>query len=156
MKKAGRILKSVGIAIGTVAIVAIIATLLTDTGSQWYTQLKKPDFQPPDWVFAVAWPVIYLLSAAAVFLLLNKGCGKKDVYWWFGAQGIFHLLWVLSFFRLHLIGVAMLILVLYLATVLITAQKAKECIGAFSWLFLPHVLWLLLAAALNYVILLIN
>ena len=156
MKKAGRILKNIGIAIGAVAIVAIIATLLTDTGSQWYTQLKKPDFQPPDWAFAVAWPVIYLLSAVALFLLLDKGCGKKDVYFWFGMQGVFHVLWVLSFFRLHLIGVAMLILVLYLATVLITAQKAKEWIGAFSWLFLPHVLWLLLAAALNYVILLIN
>lgn len=156
MKKSGRIFKNAGISIGAVAIVAIIATLLTDTDSVWYSQLKKPDFQPPDWIFAIAWPVIYLLSAAALFLLLNKGCGKKDVYWWFGAQGIFHLLWVLSFFRLHLIGVSMIVLMLYFATVLITAQKAKECIGAFSWLFFPHILWLLLAGALNYVILLIN
>ena len=156
MKKSGRIFKNAGISIGAVAIVAIIATLLTDTDSVWYSQLKKPDFQPPDWIFAIAWPVIYLLSAAALFLLLNKGCGKKDVYWWFGAQGLFHLLWVLSFFRLHLIGVSMIVLMLYFATVLITAQKAKECIGAFSWLFFPHILWLLLAGALNYVILLIN
>ena len=156
MKNIGKILKNSGITIGIVGVIAVAATLLSDTNSAWYLALKKPDFQPPAWAFGVAWPVIYVLSAAALFVMLQRGCANRKLYGWFAVQGVLHLLWVISFFQLHLVGLSMAVLVLYFAAVLGTAWKSRPCIGAFSWLFVPHLLWLVLAGALNYVILLIN
>ena len=34
-----------------------------------YQTLNLPWFAPPDWVFAVVWPVLYLLIAAAYYLV---------------------------------------------------------------------------------------
>ncbi|MEM7027460.1 MAG: TspO/MBR family protein, partial [Pseudomonadota bacterium] len=46
--------------------VAILGGLMTDIGP-WYQQLIKPAWQPPDWLFAPAWTLIYgVIVLAAV------------------------------------------------------------------------------------------
>ena len=52
-----------------VAAVAAVGTLFTDTTSEWYQNLIKPELQPPGIVFAVAWTVLYGLIAASLSLV---------------------------------------------------------------------------------------
>lgn len=45
---------------------AVLGSVATDTKSRWYRRLRKPSFQPPGWVFPVAWTALYADMAAVV------------------------------------------------------------------------------------------
>jgi len=44
---------------------AAASTGLLFKPGQWYESLVKPGFTPPNWLFPVAWSIIYLLLAWA-------------------------------------------------------------------------------------------
>ena len=52
--------------------------LLTTIGP-WYRELKKPGWQPPDWLFGPAWTVILGLAAWASVLALCVGLRDYSV-----------------------------------------------------------------------------
>ncbi|MEL6446278.1 MAG: TspO/MBR family protein, partial [Bacteroidota bacterium] len=59
--------------LGFVAVVAVVAA----TGSRfepgtWYTALDKPAWTPPNWLFPVAWSVLYLLIAVSGWLVWRE------------------------------------------------------------------------------------
>ena len=47
-----------------VAATAVVGSLATKPNSTWYKTLKKPAFQPPAWLFPVAWTALYADIAA--------------------------------------------------------------------------------------------
>ena len=47
-----------------VAATAVVGTLASSPDSRWYEKLRKPAFQPPAWVFPVAWTALYADIAA--------------------------------------------------------------------------------------------
>ena len=77
----------------------------------WYSSIIKPEFNPPDWIFAPVWITLYIaMSVAAWLIWINPKRVEKIIYIYF-----VHLLingsWSLFFFGLHLI-LASLIIVL--------------------------------------------
>ncbi|MEL6737247.1 MAG: TspO/MBR family protein, partial [Pseudomonadota bacterium] len=36
---------------------------------EWFRNLQKPSWQPPDWAFPVVWLVLYLLNAVAGWMV---------------------------------------------------------------------------------------
>ena len=56
--------KLVGTGIAT-AVTATIGTLATDPDTAWYKTRRKPDWQPPNEVFPVAWTALYATIAGA-------------------------------------------------------------------------------------------
>lgn len=78
---------------------------------QWYAQLNKPTFTPPNWVFPVAWTTIYLLLAWVGYrLTLIPGSEQVLALW--AAQIALNTLWTPVFFGAQRIVAAMIILVL--------------------------------------------
>ena len=78
----------------------------------WYSTIIKPEFNPPDWIFAPAWIALYLAMSVAIWLIwINPKKSEKVIYVYF-----IHLLingsWSLFFFGLHLILVSLIIIAL--------------------------------------------
>ena len=51
--------------IGSIATVSSVRT--------WYlTDLVKPSFNPPSWIFAPVWTILFFLMGIALYLVWNK------------------------------------------------------------------------------------
>jgi tryptophan-rich sensory protein len=140
------------IAAAAAMAVAVIGGLMTDIGP-WYISLKQPSWKPPDWAFGPIWTTIFALAAAAGVIGWRRApsrASRETMLALFAANGFLNVFWSLLYFRLHrpdwsLIEVPLLWLsVLWLIVLL--ARFAKTA----AWLLAPYLVWVALAAVLNW------
>jgi len=118
----------------------------------WYESLVKPRFTPPNWAFPVAWTIIYLLLAWAGYRLTLIPESQTVLALW-AAQIALNTLWTPVFFGAHRIVAGMVIISLLwivAATMVILAMRLDVITGL---ILFPYVVWLCVAAALNFSIL---
>jgi tryptophan-rich sensory protein len=121
---------------------------------EWYARLAKPSFNPPNWLFAPAWTVLYGLIAIAGWRTWDAGAGAAFAVWL--AQLIVNFAWSPAFFRAHRGDIALALIVVLLALILafIGLQWNADRIAAM--LFLPYAAWVAFAATLNAALLRLN
>jgi tryptophan-rich sensory protein len=119
---------------------------------EWYAQLDKPSFTPPNWAFPVAWTIIYLLLAWAGYRLTLLP-GSQDVLALWAAQIALNTLWTPVFFGARRVFAAMLILALLLLVVAVMVVATLRLDLVTGLILLPYLLWLAVAFALNFSIL---
>jgi tryptophan-rich sensory protein len=126
-----------------------LSTIYTDW--TWYESLNKPSFNPPNYLFGIVWPILYLLMAIVSFL------NAQTVYRLYLMQLFLNGIWSWIFFVFNGLGLAFLnIVVLILLNVLIVRElRVKGAWLSFS-LYLPYLLWITFAAILNLSILVMN
>lgn len=128
--------------------------ILTPPGS-WYAQLSKPAFNPPAWVFAPVWTVLYAMIGVAGWRVWRRDrCGGPMMLWW--AQLALNFLWSPVFFAAHRIGLALAVIVMLLAVILGFIATAWRQDRIAAWLFVPYAAWVAFATALNAAILALN
>ncbi|MDD0999165.1 TspO/MBR family protein [compost metagenome] len=121
----------------------------------WYESLIKPGFTPPNWVFPVAWSTIYLLLAWAGYRLTLIPASQPVLALW-AAQIALNTLWTPVFFGAQRILAAMVILAvlwLVVAAMVVMALRLDLITGL---ILFPYLVWLCVAAALNFSILIKN
>jgi len=139
------------------ALVASVSRLFTRPDSAWYLALNKPAIQPPAIVFSIAWSIIYLLIAVALGLTIySSQPNKKKTYIFFALQGVLNILWSLVFFVCQLPILSFVLIIAYLVIIYLTMREAYRLNKWAAYLQIPYLLWLLYAAALNYLIVLLN
>ena len=115
----------------------------------WYRSLKKPRWTPPDWVFPVTWFVLYICMAmAGARGAMAEGNAVAMALW--ALQIALNGLWTPAFFGLRRIRLGMLIIVglwLAVAASVLALWQVDQLAGL---LFLPYLLWVSIAAALNW------
>jgi len=122
---------------------------------EWYAQLSKPAFNPPNWVFGPVWTALYILIAIAGWRVWQRDrAGWSMKLWW--AQIVLNFLWSPVFFSAHRIGLALGVVVILLATVIgfIAASRQRDSLA--MWLFVPYGGWVAFAALLNASIFALN
>lgn len=120
--------------------------------SNWYEYLRKPFFTPPNWVFGPAWTALYILMGVAVFLVWQKGPANRYVkiaLVLFAIQLVLNALWTPLFFRLHMIGVALVEIIILWIFVLATTVSFYNVSKLACVLFCPYLAWLSFAVVLN-------
>mgnify|MGYP001812918682 CR=1 FL=1 len=150
--------KPVLVAFGAALVVAGLGGAATDVGP-WYQALVKPAWQPPDWLFARAWTLIYALTALAAvsaWVAAPKGRPRTRIVFVFALNAFLNVLWSQLFFGLRRPDWALLEVVLLWASVLLLMVVVRRHSARAVWLLVPYLLWVSFAAFLNYTVVRLN
>ncbi len=117
----------------------------------WYQDLAKPPFNPPDWVFAPVWTTLYVLMALAAWRVWRhrQSPGRRPALLLFATQLSLNLLWSCLFFGLTAVGAALVEIVALWAAIVATANRFRRVDAAAGWLMVPYVVWVSFAVVLN-------
>ncbi|GEL10828.1 TspO and MBR related proteins [Flavobacterium glycines] len=119
----------------------------------WYPTLVKPSFNPPNWVFAPVWTLLYIMMGVAAGLVwdrfsFDKGAVKKALVF-FVIQLVLNAIWSYLFFGLHnpmLAGLEIILLWLMIYETYFQFTKINKVTG---YLLMPYLIWVAFAAVLN-------
>jgi tryptophan-rich sensory protein len=117
----------------------------------WYASLRKPGWNPPNWIFGPVWTILYAMMAIAAWLVWKRGGfgGQRIALSLFLLQWLFNALWSPLFFGLRnptlgLLDITLLWLVL--AATVVAFWKVRPAAGA---MLLPYLAWVTFAGTLN-------
>ncbi len=126
--------------------------------STWYALLHKSSLNPPGVVFAIVWPILYVLIAISGWLLWqqrDKG-NVRLALWVYGTQLLMNWLWTPLFFHFHLIEVSFYWLVALTLLTLVYIVMIKKMVPWSGYLQIPYFIWLVFASYLNAMIWILN
>jgi benzodiazapine receptor len=133
--------------------VAFIGSIFTgeNTKSAWYESVK-PSITPPNYVFPIAWSILFVLIAVSMYFawLSSDKKEKRNIIVLYGLNFVLNIVWSVLYFALKnalfafveiiLLWVSILCLVLFTWKV---DRKAAYCL-------IPYLLWVSFAAVLNF------
>lgn len=131
---------------------------LTTIGA-WYRNLKKPSWQPPDWLFGPAWTLILGLAAWAAVLAwegATDDAGRWTIILFYAVNFLCHLLWSPLFFTWRRPDWALFEVVFLWVSVLAMCIGLTPFSVLASWLIVPYLAWVSFAAILNLKIVRLN
>jgi tryptophan-rich sensory protein len=144
--------------VALIAIGGVIGSLTKPEISTWYSTLNRSTLTPPNYVFPVAWTILYGIIGACGWLIwrphaLPKLSVIKTLY---VIQLILNWSWTPLFFHYHLTGFSLVVLGLMDILVGILIFLAYQKMKAVSLLMIPYLSWILFATYLNFYIWLCN
>lgn len=134
-------------------VLTVVGGLLIGSVSapdQWYQNLVKPALNPPSWVFAPVWTILYVMIAVAGARVWSKDL-ETPVRLWF-IQMILNFLWSPVFFVAHKPGWAIIVIVLMFFAIISFIVSTWNRDRVASYLFMPYAAWVAFAAYLNIMI----
>ena len=132
--------------------------LMTDVG-EWYRDLRKPSWNPPNWLFAPAWTTILGLAGWSGVLAWTHARGNSahsQIGLLFGATVVLHLLWSPLFFKLKRPDWALIEVPLLWLSILALMIRVAPISPLAAWLLSPYLAWVAFATVLNLVIVRLN
>lgn len=137
-------------------IAPAIGSYATSTFKEpWYSEIILPSYNPPSWVFAPVWSILYFMMSLAIWRVWVKANDKKIIKLYF-----FHLFfnstWSIVFFGFHQIGLALINLIIIIIFVLILMKKYYFKDKLSFYLMIPYLSWSSYALVLNISIFFLN
>ena len=148
-----KILKIVLVIVVCVTIGYLSGMVTRDSITTWYPTLVKPVFNPPNWIFAPVWTLLYLMMAIAAGLVWTSNCEDKAVkkaLGFFAIQFGLNALWSYLFFGLHNPLVALFEIFLLLLMIFETYVLFKKIDKLAGLLLVPYLAWVSFAMVLNF------
>lgn len=143
-----------GLAGFVLLVVAVASTGAMFKPGAWYEALAKPFWTPPNWLFPVAWTILYLMIAVAGWLVWREAglAGARQALTLYFLQLMLNAAWSWLFFGLHRMDLAMIdIVALWIAVAATIAAFYAVSLPA-ALLLVPYLAWVSYAAALNFAI----
>ena len=133
-------------------IIAWLGGLSTQyTDWSWYETLNKPFFNPPNFIFGIVWPILYVLMAIVSYL------NAQNIFKLYLMQIVLNGLWSWLFFVFNSTAFAFLdIVLLIFLNVLIVKQLRVSKAWLSVLLYIPYVVWICFASLLNLAIIVLN
>jgi len=156
----GKKILYVVIAVGICLLAGYIGSYYTTPAiPTWYAGLQKPDLNPPSWVFAPVWTVLYILMGISLYLIVQSDLKNQEVQIGlilFIFQLIVNIGWSFFFFGFHSTFFGFMAIVLLWAVLLCTILQVWRFSIPAAALLIPYFCWVSFAGYLNYAILILN
>jgi translocator protein len=135
-------------------LIGIVGSFFTtaDTLSDWYANLNKPFFNPPNWIFGPVWTTLYIMMGISAFLIWRKGLDDKVVriaLICFVIQLFLNAIWTPLFFGLRWPLLGLIDIVLLLNAVIVTIFVFSKISRPAALLLIPYLAWVSFATVLN-------
>lgn len=135
-------------------IIGVVAGVATAEGvTNWFQTIEKPFFNPPNWLFAPVWTVLYFLMGISAALVWHQGIERKDVkqgLMLFTFQLILNFGWSFLFFKFHLLFLAFLEIITLLFFIILTTIYFYKIHKTAGLLMILYILWVSFATILNF------
>lgn len=147
-----KIVKIVLMVLVCVSVGYYSGTVTRDSITTWYPTLVKPFFNPPNWIFAPVWTLLYIMMGIAAGLVWSSDSNIKAIK---KALGVFAIqfglnaLWSYLFFGLHNPLLALVEIVLLWLMIWETYNQFKKIDKVAAYLLIPYLAWVSFATILN-------
>lgn len=138
--------------LGTCFVAALSGAIFKP--GQWYKDLAKPWWRPPNWLFGPAWAVLYICVAVAGWTIWRRAgfdAGGTALAVWAGSL-VLNAAWSAFFFGLRRPDWAFAEVVLLWLSILATILVFYPIDAGAAWLLVPYLGWVAYAAYLNLTI----
>ena len=134
--------------------IGILGSLFTASSVKtWYvTEVVKSSLNPPSWVFAPVWTLLFLLMGISLYRIWQK---KGDLFW-FWTQLLLNIIWSYLFFGLRSPTLAFYEIIILWLTILMTIIRFNQYNKIAAKLLWPYLAWVSFASFLNYSIMVLN
>ena len=129
-----------------------LGSLLTRPALMTYEGLSKPNWTPPNWLFAPVWTILYVAMGVAAGLAWRRSSLAALPMLLFLLQLVLNVAWSAVFFRLRSPGWAFLEIVALWCAILLTVVAFGRTAPVAGWLMVPYLVWVSYATALNFAI----
>jgi translocator protein len=118
----------------------------------WYPQVKKPEWNPPNWVLGPVGSVLYLMMAISAWLVWRAAGWPttRCALVLFAIQLVLNTVWSVVFFGMHAIGPAFGEILLLWMMLIATAVAFYPFSFLAAWLLIPYIVWVAFASYLNF------
>ena len=132
-----------------VAVVGVGAMIgIACAPDDWYRQLAKAPFNPPDWVFGPVWFALYVFLALSGWLVWMRAPRDRAMVIWM-LQMLVNLLWPPTFFVLHMVWTPLALVGAMIVLTAVLFPRARRVDPWAGWCLAPYMAWLIYSAVLN-------
>ena len=136
---------------------SFIGSIATITSKEpWYSSLNKSGLNPPDWVFAPVWTILYLFMTIAIWSAWHKNYKDLNIIYIYLMHLFFNTTWSIVFFVFHNIFAALINLIIIIGFIIILMIKYKKISNLSFILMIPYLLWCIYALTLNISLYILN
>ena len=138
--------------IALVLAYAIGSGLWVNTGDNWYTNLNKPSWQPPGFIFGIIWPYNFMVLGIAATVIGQRASKPAAITYiaFFALSVVAALTWAYLFYNPHnLTGASIALTSTALLTIPMTYILFTISIPM-AIAVMPYQVWVAIAAALSW------
>lgn len=145
-----------GIPILSVILVALLGSIFTNKGLEWYDTLNKPSEWIFDFVIPIMWGIIYSLFTIYLLYLVNKDKLVKKQFVLLVMNGFLNVLWCLVYFALRGLLLGQIIIVINLIFSILLIKEIYKTNKTWGYVLGIYPTWLSIATCLNLAIWILN
>ena len=125
--------------------------------STYYSQLIKPSFAPPSFIFPIVWTILYVLMGISSYGIFSSKSDYIGVsFWVYALQLALNFFWPIIFFKSQLYTFAFVWILLLICAVALMITMFSKVNKISAYLMIPYLVWCIYAAYLNLGVVVLN
>ena len=117
----------------------------------WYAALNRSPLTPPNYIFPVAWTILYIFMAISGWMIWKSSpfTHLNMIKNFYVIQMFLNWSWTHIFFNFHLTGLSLVVLIVLDGLIVGIVWLAYPKLKKVSILMMPYLVWLFFATYLN-------